>query len=140
VARDVYLKHLASIPLFASCHKRHLEEIAQVADEVVVESGAVLVRQGDVGMQLFIILDGTATATRDGARIATLGPGDFVGELAVLERGRRNATVTADSSLTVLVLTAAGLNQLLDDVPGLAKALLFAVAGRVAASDGEMST
>jgi CRP-like cAMP-binding protein len=137
MARDIYLKHLASIPLFASCNKRQLEEIGRVADELTVEPGTVLVRQGDVGLELFIIVDGTATATRDGAPIASLGSGDFVGELAVLERGRRNATVTADSQLTVLVLTAAGLSQLLDDVPGLAKSLLYAVAARVAASAHE---
>ena len=140
MARDDYLKHLASIPLFASCHKRHLEEIARVADEVVVEPGTVLVRQGDVGLQLFIILDGTATATRDGVFIASLGAGDFVGELAVLERGRRNATVTADGRLTVLVLTATGLSQLLDDVPGLAKAMLYEVAARVAPHEDTAST
>jgi CRP/FNR family cyclic AMP-dependent transcriptional regulator len=137
MARDVYLKHLASIPLFASCSKRQLEEIGRVADEIDIEPGTVLVRQGDVGLQLFIIVDGTATATRDGKPIASLGSGDFVGELAVLERGRRNATVTADSQMTVLVLTAAGLSQLLDDVPGLAKSLLYAVAARVAASATE---
>jgi CRP-like cAMP-binding protein len=137
MARDGYLKHLGSIPLFASCSKRQLEEIGRVADEVVVEPGTVLVKQGDVGLQLFIIVDGTATATRDGAPIASLGSGDFVGEMAVLERGRRNATVTADTQVTVLVLTAAGLSQLLDDVPGLAKSLLYAVAARVAASATE---
>jgi CRP/FNR family transcriptional regulator, cyclic AMP receptor protein len=139
MALDVYLKHLASIPMFASCSKRQLEEIGRVADELIIEAGAVLVRQGEIGQELFILLEGTATATRDGAPIATLQAGDFVGELAVLTRGRRNATVTADSQLTVLVLTAAGLGQLLDDVPGLAKTLLTMVVARLATSASEVT-
>ena|SRR5580658_1142581 len=139
MALDEYLKHLASIPMFASCNKRQLEEIGRVADELIIEAGAVLVRQGEIGQELFILLEGTATATRDGAPIATLQTGAFVGELAVLTRGRRNATVTADSQLTVLVLTAAGLSQLLDDVPGLAKTLLIMIVARLATSANEVT-
>jgi CRP/FNR family transcriptional regulator, cyclic AMP receptor protein len=137
MARDENLKILSSIPLFASCNKRQLEEIAQVADEVTVEPGVALVRQGEIGRELFILVDGTATATKDGAPMGKLGSGDFVGELAVLAHGRRNATVTADSRLTVLVLTASGLAQLLDDVPGLAKSLLSTVVARLAKSASE---
>jgi CRP-like cAMP-binding protein len=139
MARDLYLQHLASIPLFASCSKRQLEEIGRVADELIIEAGAVLVSEGEIGQELFVIVEGTATATRDGASIATLHAGEFVGELAVLTRGRRNATVTADSQLTVLVLTAAGLSQLLDDVPGLAKRLLTIVVARLAMAASEVT-
>jgi CRP-like cAMP-binding protein len=132
MARDAYLEHLAAVPLFAKCDNHQLSEIAKVADEVKIQRSSTLVRQGTIGMELFIILDGTASVTRDGQLVATLGKGDFVGELAVLTNGgRRNATVTTDSELTALVLMATGLDQLLDDIPGLAKQLLYEVVSRI---------
>jgi CRP/FNR family transcriptional regulator, cyclic AMP receptor protein len=132
VARDAYLQHLSGVPLFASCNRKQLSEIGRVADEVTIQPGTTLVKQGAIGVELFIIVEGTASVTRDGQMIATLGKGDFVGELAVLaHRGRRNATVTADTEVTVLVLTASGLEQLLDDIPGLAKQLLREVVNRL---------
>jgi CRP/FNR family cyclic AMP-dependent transcriptional regulator len=132
VARDTYLRYLAAVPLFAGCSTNQLKEIAQVADEVIVKEGNELIHQGAVGVELFIILEGTASVTRDGTKVATLGRGDFVGELAVLSKGRRrNATVTADTQLTVLVVMSNGLDHLLDNVPGLAKQLLHAVVNRL---------
>ena len=136
MARDAYLEHLAAVPLFAKCNRKQLGEIGRVADEVTIPAGTTFVKQGAIGVELFIIVDGTASVTRDGESIATLGQGDFVGELAVLaHHGRRNATVTADTEVTVLVLTASGLEQLLDDIPGLAKALLREVVSRVPDAD-----
>jgi CRP/FNR family transcriptional regulator, cyclic AMP receptor protein len=132
VARDEYLEHLAAVPLFSRCTKSQLKEIGRVADELTLPEGSVLTRQGDVGAQLFVIVGGTATVTRDGQEIAKVGTGDFVGELAVLSRTPRNATVTAETALDVLVLTPAGFSQLLDDIPGLAKHVLYEVVGRLA--------
>jgi CRP-like cAMP-binding protein len=132
VARDTYLEHLKSVPLLAECSKSELQAIASVADEITFPAGGVLVRQGDLGTELFIIVSGTATVEQDGLTIATLGSGEFVGELAVLCDSRRNATVTAVSDLSILVLTRRGLNQVLDDVPDLAKHLLYSVAARLA--------
>jgi CRP-like cAMP-binding protein len=134
MARDEYLQHLAAVPLFARCTKSQLQEVGRVADELTVPAGTVLARQGDVGMELFVIVSGTASVTRDGQVVATLGRGQFVGELAVLARVPRNATVTADTDVDVLVLTPSGLDQLLDDVPGLAKQLLHEVVQRLAPS------
>jgi CRP/FNR family transcriptional regulator, cyclic AMP receptor protein len=134
MARDEYLGHLAAVPLFSHCSKAELKEVGKVADEVTVPAGTVLARQGAVAFELFVIVSGTATVTRDGRKIATVGPGGFVGELAVIARTPRTATVTADSDLDLLVLTPIGLDQLLDDIPGLAKHLLFEVAGRLASS------
>jgi CRP-like cAMP-binding protein len=84
-----------------------------------------------------MLLDGTASVTRDGQPVATLTCGDFVGELAVLSGHPRNATVTAETELRVLVLTHAGLDQLLDDIPGLAKHLLYEVSARLVAATPE---
>jgi CRP/FNR family transcriptional regulator, cyclic AMP receptor protein len=137
MARDEYLKCLASVPVFSKCTKKQLQEIGTVATELLLAAGTVLARQGDIGFEVFIILDGTASVTRDGERVATLTDGDVVGELAVLSGHPRNATVTAETELRILDLTHAGLSQLLDDIPGLAKHLLYEVADRLVAATPE---
>jgi len=131
VIRDGYLRHLVSVPVFSNCTKRQLQEIGKVADELILPVGKVLARQGEVGFEMFILLDGTATVTRDGQHVATVTAGDVVGELAVLSGHPRNATVTAETELRVLVLTRRSLDQLLDDIPGLAKHMLYEVTARI---------
>jgi CRP/FNR family cyclic AMP-dependent transcriptional regulator len=137
MARDEYLQCLASVPVFSKCTKRQLQEIGEVATELVLPPGRVLAREGDPGLEVFMILDGTASVTRNGQRVATLTGGDFVGELAVLSSHPRNATVEAETELRILVLTHAGLDQLIDDIPGLAKHLLYEVAARLVAATPE---
>ena len=132
--RDGYLRHLASVPVFSKCTKSQLQEIGKVADELVLPVGKVLALQGEVGFEMFILLDGAASVTRDGEHVATVTAGDVVGELAVLSGHPRNATVTAETELRVLVLTHRGLNQLLDDIPGLAKHMLNEVTARIVES------
>ena len=131
MARDEFLQYLASVPLFSNCTKKQLQEIGKVATQVVLPAGKVLARQGEAGLELFILLDGTASVTRDGRSVATRTAGDVVGELAVLSHHPRNATVVAETELRTLVLTHAGLDQLLDDIPGLAKHLLYEVSARL---------
>jgi CRP/FNR family cyclic AMP-dependent transcriptional regulator len=131
MARDSYKAFLASVPLFAHCNSRQLDEVGKAVDEINMHPGEVLVRQGEVGREMFIIVEGTAEVERDGKPVAELGPNDFVGELAVLRHSTRNATVTATSEMTVLVLTPNAVEPLLDDIPGLAKAMLLAVVHRV---------
>lgn len=132
--RDDFLKGLAAVPLFSNCTKRQLEEIGRVADALRFPAGEVLMRQGQAGLELLVVLEGTAEVWRDGEKVADVGPGGFLGEMAVLTAAPRNATVVAATDLDVLVMTHRSLDQLLDDVPGLAKHLLYEVAGRLAAS------
>jgi CRP/FNR family cyclic AMP-dependent transcriptional regulator len=132
MAKDRYIEHLRSIPLFEQCTDKQLNEVLHVADKIGLPPGHVLTRQGDIGVEMLLILDGTADVSRDGAVVSTVGAGQFIGEMAVLSDSRRNATVVARSELEVLVLTRRGLDQLLDDVPGFAKALLREVVARVA--------
>ena len=131
MVRDEYLRYLASVPVFSNYTKSELQEIGKVADEIVLPAGKVLARQGEVGVDLLILLDGTASVTRDGQHVATVTSGDVVGELAVISGRPRNATVVAETELRVLVLTRGGLDQLLDDIPGLAKHLLYEVTARL---------
>ena len=85
MARDEYLQCLASVPVFSKCTKKQLQEIAKVATELVLPAGRVLTRQGEVGVEAFILLNGSASETSAyGHRVATLTAGDVVGELAVL--------------------------------------------------------
>lgn len=135
VAKDAHLQHLASVPLFATCSRRELQRIARSSDELTVPAGRVLTKQGDLGHECFVIVEGTVSVERNGSAVATLGPGSCVGELALLDRGPRTATVTAATELTVLVMTPAAFRSLLDQVPLLAVKLLTVLAGRLREAD-----
>jgi CRP/FNR family cyclic AMP-dependent transcriptional regulator len=129
--RDSYLDHLAQVPLFAACSRKELQTIAKASDEVTVPSDKVLVEQGTSGRECFVIVDGTASVKRNGRRVATLGPGSYFGELSLLDKGPRTATVTAETPLTVLVLGPREFSSVLDAVPGLSHKLLTTLATRV---------
>jgi CRP/FNR family cyclic AMP-dependent transcriptional regulator len=96
---------LKSIPLFAEVGDEELSQIAPFANEVSVEEGRVLVREGDFSYELMAIEEGAAEVTRGGEPVADLGPGDFFGEMGLLERTLRNATVTAKSPMRLITLT-----------------------------------
>jgi CRP-like cAMP-binding protein len=125
------LDHLARVPLFAACSRKELQTIAKASDEVTVPSDKVLVEQGASGRECFVIVDGTASVKRNGRRVATLGPGSYFGELSLLDKGPRTATVTAETPLTVLVLGPREFSSVLDAVPGLSHKLLTTLATRV---------
>ena len=96
---------LAKVPLFSDCSQRDLQTIARVVREIPHAAGTVIAREGDPGVGLFVILDGTADVTIGGRKKATLGPGDFFGEIALLDGGPRTATVTAKTDVKLLGLT-----------------------------------
>ncbi|HEV2873533.1 MAG TPA: cyclic nucleotide-binding domain-containing protein [Thermoleophilaceae bacterium] len=98
-------KRLKSIPLFEEVGDEELAQIAPFAQEVSVEEGKVLVREGDFSYEFMAIEDGTAEVTRGGEHVADLGPGDFFGEMGLLEKTLRNATVTAKTPMRLVTLT-----------------------------------
>jgi CRP/FNR family transcriptional regulator, cyclic AMP receptor protein len=98
-------RRLRQLALFSSCSVRDLQRIASVTTEVQVAAGHPLTQTGEPGSEFFVIVDGSAGVWRDGVRLETLGPGSFFGELSVLDRGERTATVVGDTDLRVLVLT-----------------------------------
>lgn len=128
---STYLDHLAALPLFSSCSRRDLQKIARAGDEVTVEPGRILVDQGAIGREAFVILEGTAVVKRNGRKIATFGPGDHFGELALLDHGPRTATVQAETELRVFVLGSRKFLSVIDDVPSLSHKLMAALASRV---------
>jgi CRP/FNR family transcriptional regulator, cyclic AMP receptor protein len=128
---------LAKVPLFSACSKKELQLIARRAERVKVPAGKVLVREGAAGAEFFVILDGTADVTRHGQRVATLGPGDSFGELALLDRSPRNATVTAKTEMDVAVLGQREFAAMIDEVPGFAHKLLTGIAHRLREFDAQ---
>ena len=132
---DHFEQRLAEVPLFRACSKQDLRRIARVADADTVEPGEVLVKQGQPGHELFVIVSGRATVKRRGKRVAKLGPGDYFGELAVLHPAPRTATVTADDAMEVLMVGSRELAALLADVPVLARRLLVGMAQRLQEAD-----
>ena len=133
--RDNYLDHLARVPMFSACSKKELEKIGRASDEIHVDTGHVLVEEGKPGHEFFLILDGTANVLRNGRKIATLGRGQYFGELSLLDRGPRSATVKAGTDLDVLVLGQREFGGVLDSVPALSRKLLAAMASRLRAAD-----
>jgi CRP/FNR family transcriptional regulator, cyclic AMP receptor protein len=108
---------LRSLPLFADLSDEELSEVATFAQEISVEAGRQLVREGDFSYEFMAIEEGDAEVTRHGAHVADLGPGDFFGEMGLLERTLRNATVTAKTPMQLVTLTGWDLRRIERSVP-----------------------
>lgn len=134
-AKDTYLDRFAEVPLFAAASRKDLQKIARASDEVAVKAGLVLVDQGRPGHEFYLILEGTASVRRNNRKIADLGPGMYFGELSLLDRGPRNATVVAETDMRVLILGQREFLGVLDDVPGLASKILRIMAHRLREAD-----
>ena len=124
------IDQLRGVSLFASCTDKELERIDRLGCPNEVEPGAVLCRQGSVGRQTFVILEGEATVTIDGAEVAHLGPGSFFGEMSVLDGSPRVGTVTATTPMTLLVFTPQELAELLSNAR-VVRRMLATVSGRL---------
>jgi CRP/FNR family transcriptional regulator, cyclic AMP receptor protein len=121
---------LRKIPVFADLDEQELASIAALAAEVSVPEGKELVREGDYSYDVLAIEEGTASVERHGARIADLGPGDVVGEMGVLERSQRNATVRATSPMLLVTLTGWDVRRLRKSAPNAVEHLRGVVAER----------
>jgi CRP-like cAMP-binding protein len=117
--------------MFAACSPAELARIAERLDEIPVSAGDRIVTEGDVGLEFFVILDGRAKVVRGGAEVDTMGPGDFFGELALLDHARRNATVEALTPMTVASLPRRTFDALFTEIPTLARHLLVGMARRL---------
>lgn len=129
-AADVSTR-LASVPIFAGCSKRELGIIARASKEVRHKEGTVIAREGERGIGLFLILEGQCNVTIGGKTKARLGPGDFFGEVALLDGGPRTATVTATSDVRLVGITGWVFRGLLMEHPSIALKTLEQVAGRL---------
>jgi CRP-like cAMP-binding protein len=121
---------LKKIPVFADLSEEQLAHIAALAAEVSVPSDKELVREGDYSYDVLAIEEGTARVERNGERLADLGPGDVVGEMGVLERSQRNATVVATSPMLLVTLTSWDIRRLTKTAPEAVEHLRDVVAQR----------
>ncbi len=129
--KDAKIELLKRVPLFAGCTKRELAEIASIADELALPTARDLTREGSSGWEFIVLVEGEADVARKGRTVNELGPGDFVGEIALVTGEPRTATVRTRGPARVLVLTAAGFRRLMRDVPSIQGKVLAALAARL---------
>jgi len=134
--RALYLMYLAQVPMFSTCTTQELEEIASLAFPRHAVAGEDLVHEGDAGDEFFVLASGTALVRRKGNVVATLDPGAYFGELALFDPAPRNATVTASSPVTAIVLSRDGFRKVLGDSIAIREALLRGMARRLHELDG----
>ena len=128
--KDARVELLLKVPLFARCSKRELAAIATLANEVNLPDGHTLIREGAQAFSFFVLVEGTAEVRQNGRRIAILGPGDFMGELALILHRPRTATVTLTSPAQLLAVSAHNFSSLLERSPQLQLKLLETLAER----------
>lgn len=129
--QNVKVEALKRAPLFEGLSKRELAELARVTEDLQVQPGTVLCREGKRGREFFVIVDGEAEVTKDGRRITTRKGGDFVGEIALLMETTRTATVTATTPLRCFILTRGDFRRVLDENPAVQRKVMTALAERV---------
>ena len=130
--KNAKIELLRRMPLFAQFSGRELAEVAAVSDELDVRAGKELTRQGRTGREFFVLVEGEADVVRDGRKIATLDRGDFFGEIALIARRPRTATVAVTTPARVLVVTDRAFRSLLERFPSMQGKVLAALADRVA--------
>lgn len=124
--------------MFRALSKRDLSLVKRNAEDHRIAAGDDLVKEGSRGHEFFIIVDGKATVRRKGKKIGTLGPGEYFGELALLDPAPRNATITADTPMEVLILTEREFSGLLAEVPTLSRKVLTGMARRLHEADSKI--
>jgi CRP-like cAMP-binding protein len=123
--------------MFKGCTPHELAEIDSLTDEVHVEAGRTIIRQGDLGQEFALIVQGEAEILKDDHLVATIGPGAYFGEVALLDAVTRNASVVAKTDMILEVIDRRGFNTLLDDLPRLARSILEGLAHRMSELEEE---
>jgi CRP/FNR family cyclic AMP-dependent transcriptional regulator len=132
--KNAKIEALKRVPLFARCSKKELGEIAQIADEIDLPEGKVLTKEGASGREFFVLMDGNADVRKKRRKIGTLGPGDFLGEIALVTKTPRTATVKTTTPVRALVVSEQNFRRLLERAPQVQIKVLEALAERVAAT------
>jgi len=134
-SHDTKVEALGRCSLFEGLSKKELGELARVTEDLEVGPGKVLCREGAAASEFFVIIDGEVEVTKGGKPITTLGSGEFFGEIALIERTARTATVTATTPLRFFVLTSRGFWGLIEHSPAVERKVLRALAKRLAPAD-----
>ena len=133
--KDYKRELLRKVPLFQGLSKKDLELVERLADEIDVPTGKMLISEGAFGHEFFIVVDGTLRVEREGKLLRKLGPGDFAGEIALIDGGVRTATVVADTPARLLVVGHREFFSLLGQYPDIQIQVLQALAHRVRVSE-----
>jgi CRP/FNR family transcriptional regulator, cyclic AMP receptor protein len=136
-SQDAKVQALKGAPLFETLSRKNLTQLARVSEDLEVEAGTVLCKEGEIGHEFFVIVDGKVKVTRKGRRVATRSGPDFVGEIALLEELPRTATVTAETALRLFVLTRKDFRHLLDENSDVERKVLRALARRLAEASSD---
>jgi CRP-like cAMP-binding protein len=131
--KDGKIELLKTVPLFSRCNKKQLSAIASLADLVQLPAGTELITEGATGREFMVFVEGEGEVRRNGRKIDTLAPGDFIGEMALISGGPRNATVRTTSDASLLVVTARQFWTLLEDAPEIQSSVLKALGERLRA-------
>lgn len=134
---DKKLEHLGQVKMFSSLNKKELGLVAKASDVISVPAGTDIVKEGEIGHEFYLIASGSAVVRREGRKIATLAPGSYFGEMALLDRGPRTATVSTDEPSELIVLGQREFMSVLDQVPPVAHKLLVSMARRLREADSK---
>jgi CRP-like cAMP-binding protein len=137
MATGTYKVDLSKIWLFSSCSHKELNTIRKNLEAEMTKPGKVLVEQGEIGQEFYLIVNGKASVKRNNRKTATLGPGDYFGELSLLDLRPRSATVTSETDMELLILGQRQFNGVLDSIPALSRKLLATMATRLRESDAK---
>jgi CRP/FNR family cyclic AMP-dependent transcriptional regulator len=129
--RSLYQTYLHSIPIFASCTTEQIDHLAPLGDAVTQTDGKVIVREGETGDTFYVVTSGKVRVTRGDREIASIGAGDYFGELALFDPAPRNATITAIGPVSLVSLSRTSFTAALDEMPSLRDALLQGMARRI---------
>ena len=130
--KDAKVDLISRVPLFATCSKKELRLIANLADQVEWREGKTVIKEGRLGSEFFLLLEGTVSVSRDDERFRDLTAGEWVGEIALVANVPRTATVVTTSPVRALVLTRGAFLQLIEDNPSIAAKVLALLGERVA--------
>jgi CRP/FNR family transcriptional regulator, cyclic AMP receptor protein len=139
-SQDTKITALKRSPLFEGLSRKQLAHLAQLSDDLDIPAGSVLCREGSRGREFFVIVDGEAEVTRGGQRIATVGEGDFFGEIALIDRVNRTATVTAVTPLRCFVISDRAFESVLETDPTIERKVLRGLARRALSASGDPSS
>jgi CRP-like cAMP-binding protein len=136
-SQDTKVQALKGVPLFEGLSHRELVQLERVCEDLEVEPGKVLCREGEVGREFFVLVDGKVQVTRKGRRVSTLTGGDFLGEIGLLTELPRTATVTAETPVRLFVLTSREFHAVLDRNRNVERKVLRTLARRLAETSGD---
>ena len=136
-SQDTKVQALKGVSLFAGLSRKELVQLERVCEDLEVEPGKVLCKEGEIGHEFFVIVDGKVQVTRKGRRVATLSNGDFLGEIALVTELPRTATVTAETAVRFFVLTRREFHAVLDQSPSVERKVLRALARRLAETSSD---